>query len=305
VRRGSSRSRGVHRARFSSIPGAVPLKLKLLLVMVVRDHADIIDSNLRWHFDHGVEFAIVTDNGSTDGTLEILQRHEREGRLLLLQDPSDLMEGAMLTRMAMLGREQYGAEWILPVDGDELFVPSRGSLQDHLERDGVNLWSVPTVNFVPTVHDDAADPNPVTRLSYKVGRPPAIPKLPYLLKRIQRKILFKAADLIAIRDGSHKADMRNERRGAATDISVYHYPIRSREQFFRKVVMGGELIERNRALANDYGYHWRSWYALYKRGQLDREWRRMQLSPLRLAFLQATGVVSRDLRIGREIAARP
>jgi glycosyltransferase involved in cell wall biosynthesis len=268
----------------------------------VLDHVDIIESNLRWHFNHGVDKAVVTDNGSKDGTLEILQRFAREGKVHLIQDNSDLMEGAMLTHMAGIARDEYKADWIIPVDGDELFVPPPGkSLKDVLERDGVNLWSVPTVNFVPTVRDDASDPDPVTRLSYKVVRPPAIPKIPYLFKRIQRKIAFKAADLIGVRDGSHKADMRNESRGLDSGITVYHYPLRNRDQFTRKVVMGGELLERNTALAKDYGYHWRHWYDLYKRGQLDREWRRMHLSATRLALLRLAGVVSQDLRIQKEL----
>ena len=44
------------------------------MAMKVRDEADIIELNLRYHHAQGVDEFIVTDNGSTDGTLEVLER---------------------------------------------------------------------------------------------------------------------------------------------------------------------------------------------------------------------------------------
>jgi glycosyltransferase involved in cell wall biosynthesis len=277
--------------------------MKLLLVMVVKNHVDIITANLLWHLNHGVDFAIVTDNGSTDGTLEALEDLHKQGRIFLRRDPSLLMEGQMHTTMARLARDEYGADWIMPVDADEIWVPRSGTLKEELGRGQTNLFYVRTVNFVPTAQDDARDPNPVSRMRYKVERPPAIPRIPYLFKRIQRKIVCRASDLQEIHDGGHEADVGGRRSEVSTNITIFHYPLRTREQFFSKVIMGGELIERNAALAKDYGYHWRRWYEQYKRGQLEREWARMHLGRLRLGLLSAVGIVEKDTRVSEKIHA--
>ena len=60
--------------------------MMLVLTLLCRDEADILESMLRFHLAHGVDRIIATDNGSVDGSLEILQRFERRGQLTLLQE---------------------------------------------------------------------------------------------------------------------------------------------------------------------------------------------------------------------------
>ena len=59
--------------------------MMLVLTLLCRDEADILESMLRFHLAQGVDRIIATDNGSVDGSLEILQRFERRGQLTLLQ----------------------------------------------------------------------------------------------------------------------------------------------------------------------------------------------------------------------------
>jgi hypothetical protein len=42
--------------------------MRLVMTLKVRDEADILDDNLRYHRALGVDFFVVTDNGSVDGT---------------------------------------------------------------------------------------------------------------------------------------------------------------------------------------------------------------------------------------------
>ena len=49
--------------------------MRLAMTLLVRDEADIIEANLRYHRAQGVDFFVVGDNGSEDGTLEILERY--------------------------------------------------------------------------------------------------------------------------------------------------------------------------------------------------------------------------------------
>ena len=77
--------------------------MKLVMTLLVRDEADIVDAQIAFHLAAGVDLVIATDNRSEDGTTEILERYEREGRLRLIREPGDdLRQSEWLTRMARI-----------------------------------------------------------------------------------------------------------------------------------------------------------------------------------------------------------
>ncbi|TMK71128.1 MAG: hypothetical protein E6G49_10025 [Actinobacteria bacterium] len=47
---------------------------KLVMALKVRDEGDVLEANLRFHHALGVAHFVLTDNGSTDDTPEILRR---------------------------------------------------------------------------------------------------------------------------------------------------------------------------------------------------------------------------------------
>lgn len=53
--------------------------IKIALTVMVRDEADIISQMLEHHIAQGVEVILVCDNGSTDGTFDILSQYKKEG----------------------------------------------------------------------------------------------------------------------------------------------------------------------------------------------------------------------------------
>src|SRR6266545_616413 len=68
--------------------------------MVVRDEADLLDAQLAYHLNAGVDFVIVTEHGSQEGTAEILESYAREGYLLRLPEQGEAPEAQLGNRLA-------------------------------------------------------------------------------------------------------------------------------------------------------------------------------------------------------------
>jgi len=52
-------------------------KLKLSMVILVKNEEDIIEKNIKFHFKIGIDNFVIIDNGSTDNTYEILQNLQK------------------------------------------------------------------------------------------------------------------------------------------------------------------------------------------------------------------------------------
>ena len=129
--------------------------MMLVLTLLCRDEADILDSMLRFHLAQGVDRIIATDNGSVDGSLEILQRYEKRGQLTLLQEPKHTHDQAVwVTRMARMAAEM-GADWVINSDADEFWWPQQGNLHSALAKlpKSVEGVLVDRTNFLPPPRD--------------------------------------------------------------------------------------------------------------------------------------------------------
>ena len=51
--------------------------MRLVTTILVRDEIDIIRQHIEFHLRRGVDFVIATDNGSRDGTWEVLAEFAR------------------------------------------------------------------------------------------------------------------------------------------------------------------------------------------------------------------------------------
>ena len=81
------------------------MALKLVMTLLARDEADIVDAQLAFHLNAGVDFVIATDNLSQDGTTEILESYAKTGQFnLIREDGQYLQQAEWITRMGRLWR---------------------------------------------------------------------------------------------------------------------------------------------------------------------------------------------------------
>src|SRR3990172_9558556 len=117
------------------VPDAGPKArvMRLVMTLLARDEADIVDAQIAFHLNAGVDFVVAIDNRSVDGTTEILERYERAGRLHLIREEGDVMRQAeWVTRMARLAATDFGADWVINSDADEFWWPRGGSPKEIL-----------------------------------------------------------------------------------------------------------------------------------------------------------------------------
>ena len=233
------------------------------MTLLVRDEEDILDSNLRYHLAQGVDFVIAIDNGSRDGSLQILQRYADGGLLhLTREDSSDVrgMQQQWLTRAARLAATELGADWVIHADADEFWWPAAGTLKDALgaipaRYEGVN---VPRADFVlvpgeeesfferMTVRETRSGGSPkvahrgladivVSGGSHRAVREHRPPDPPWQAVRLRRALNAEATD-----DGP--ADARPALPALVCaprwPIRILHFPVRSRAHLARKMDLG-------------------------------------------------------------------
>src|SRR5262245_47592910 len=87
--------------------------VKLVMALRTRGQAELVDAEISFHLNAGVDFVIATDHRSEDGTLEILEAYEREGCLRLIRETGEQVRGSdWRTRMAQLAALEHGADWV-------------------------------------------------------------------------------------------------------------------------------------------------------------------------------------------------
>jgi Glycosyl transferase family 2 len=243
--------------------------MKFVLTVLARDEADVIDAQIAFHLNAGVDFVIATDNASQDGTTEILESYAREGCLHLIREPAEgLRQAEWVTRMARLAATEHGADWVINSDADEFWWPRGGSLKEMLEavppRYGIvqGFWR----SFVPRPDDDAFFAERMTvRLSQR-----APINDPTSVYRPVIKVAHRADPQVTVGRGNHAlVDSRLTPLTTWHPLEVLHFPLRSRAQWARKVELQGEAFTKHIERAGT-GYHLKSYDALQS-GRIDEQ----------------------------------
>jgi glycosyltransferase involved in cell wall biosynthesis len=230
------------------------MKNLLALICPVRDEADIIKQMLQFHLERGVDFAVVLDNGSVDGTRDILASLHPE--VMVLDDLTHTNDHAGWGNRMVGEATGHGAGWILACDADEFWYPRDGNYRAEMTGE-VNVLTSRWNNFVPQFGRRWQEFNSVGDMAnvYTSGVP---------------KVAFSTADFKEITQGFHSVHLNRQRELGSANLALYHYPVRSYEQFERKVINAGSSYARNPAAQQNsqMGWHVRTWYERYLDGSL-------------------------------------
>lgn len=250
-------------------------KEKLVLTLLVKNEADIIVDNIFFHYSKGVDHIIVTDNGSDDGTLDILRQLQNEGLIYLLEDKL-YHQDRMVNKMGEIAKEKFGATILIHCDADEFWSPSHGK---NLKKAFIKIKKPAVLvnrhDVLPTpLTKNNAFPQASMNIVKKHLESSNIEKdsekISLFLYKLPPKVMFSVKDgLEKVGTGNHNLTQKHS--GRVTDnIVIFHFPFKSADRFKEKVIIAGQAMEKIKTTPETF-WHWKRWYNEYKAGRIDQE----------------------------------
>jgi hypothetical protein len=251
--------------------------MKVVMTLLVRDEEDILQANFDFHLLQGIDFFVVTDNLSVDGTRDIIEEYVRRGVAVCLRESSDdYSQFRWVTKMARMAASHYGADWVINNDADEFWAAKciNESVKKTLESIPPNVESllVQRSNFVPVDEDGIGFFAERMTLCEREPRNHDGLLLP-------PKVCHRGFADIEVAQGNHGVRRAGVPLAAVPGpLRILHYPLRSYRQFENKIIKGGAAYARNTELATDVGSTWRNLHKVWQRGGLRTRYIEMMLS---------------------------
>lgn len=236
--------------------------MRVVAIGMVRNEIDIVEAFVR-HALAMVDQLVLLDNGSHDGTLDVLHSLQREGLALEVIEDSELGK-RQAERTTRLMREyaiaKHGADWVVPIDADEFLIAGPdGFIPPETPADRPIL--IPWRSYVPEATDDAAERNPVLRIRHRLrteGWPWVKVMVPRSLAGIPGAQLSEGNHSFQIGDAEVKSV-------PCPGSFLGHFPIRGPGQYLAKVAIGylNRLLVAVRQ--SDWGFQYRGPFERLKR----------------------------------------
>ena len=282
--------------------------MRLIGTVMVRDEVDIVAAMVEHHLDQGLDLLIVTDNGSVDGTTEVLEAYSRTGRVELHHDPVHRkQQGTVVTGMARRARTEHRADWVLNLDADEFMVPLDRTLtlRDALKATPLclNAFEVPVTNLVGP---PAWSGSGVHRLAWRDVRSDAQLEEIGIHAQPTPNAVHRGESDIKVSQGNHFVSLlSNGQPPPEVATEVLHLPWRSWAQLERKVINAGRAYESNPELRPSPKHHGMKDYRRYQAGQLKEAYLARTPSLADLERGERSGYFRRDTWLREHLCGLP
>jgi hypothetical protein len=279
------------------------------MTILVKDEADIIKANIQTHAKLGVDSFVVMDNDSTDGTREILEELKKDIEITIVDEKGLYNQAKWMKKLAGIAKSQ-NASWVINNDADEFWIPKGDkNLKELLSFKG----SVLTCQRYNMILDENSKNGNFFDSEYRVENPIFYKKdnqleqekVSIVLTKIGPKVITNPKGLLMIRGGNHKAlhlgNLRDyfknyDKIKKFDEIEVFHYPIRSYEQFEKNIQNRKRLLEDKKHIK--MGPHYRRWVKIYNEGKLKEEFEnRVAFNQNEIDVLSKYGILRRDENI--------
>ena len=266
-------------------------------LLVARNEADIIRTNVLYHLSLGLDRLLVVDNGSSDGTDRVLRELGKDPRVRWTRDEGLFYHGQIATELA---REAYreGADWVVPIDADEFWHAPGGNFRGVLEESEAGALRARLLNFFQRREQKESAPDALLYMTRRIREPVVTErgnrklarelveshKISKLEIELKKWVSRPTAD-IEIVFGNHKVEGVAGLKRESHEIVCLHAPIRSRARLDSKAEVG----ERSEETGSDpnQGWHVKRWRRLRDEGRLEQEWAASSYSE---EFLDVYGV---------------
>ena len=283
------RSRGKNAERMEDQLADSPVRqscrFRLVAVLVygvsmVRNEADLIRLNVLYHLASGIDRMLVVDNGSTDGTDEILQQLSlQHAEVRWSRDDGPFLPSRVMTKLAREAFEE-GADWVVPVDADEFWHARGGDLRRVLENEEVGVLRAQAVNFIQRRSQRESSPDALIYMTRRTELPVGPPghaqslvesrKIAFVEKAYPQKCICRPTAEVKIETGHHSISGADGPRMLTERIVCLHAPMRSRAALVERVTSASRAAAAGRN--PNQGRNRRRLAALRDEKAIDEEW---------------------------------
>ena len=256
--------------------------MKSAAIAIVRNAADLAPLTVLHHHLLGVDTVWVIDNGSTDGTYEILRSLARRVRGLRVdRDDGPFNQARMATDMANAALRD-GHRLIVPFDSDECWDLSLPRLSRFMLRRGANAVTATVVNYVQSRAVLAPAPGSWKLATRRVERPvdpgdlrDAMTEARHSFVQLISKQKMLAAPpsgaAVEIVKGAHDVAYDGQIAAYCRRTACLHLPLRAASELEKRVwdYKDRHLPFRRRA---DNGWRLDYWSEMLASGRIELEW---------------------------------
>ncbi len=222
-------------------------------IMLAKDEADIVGTNIRHHLALGLSGFVVFDNMSRDGTGDIARSLDVD---VFLDEEVAFCQQTKNRRMTEKA-SLLGAEWVLAVDADELWYPTHDkTIPEAIASLPLGTDAVRALSFdhVCCELDDESEADPVLRMGWRRNRP-SIGKVAH---RCLPGAYAWGGNESWVLDGEVKEP------DPCNCLRIRHYSVRGLSHLKRKAANGWRAVNGQPGVSRRACGHWRKWYRKYR-----------------------------------------